>query len=61
MTSVVSRRTFANSSSVAVVVFVDRQQDYRTKPLPIAISRIDRVLDNRRKVLDHSPRTGLPI
>ena len=61
MTSVVSRGRSANSYSVAVVVFVDRQQDYPTKPWPIAIFRIDRVLDNRRKVLDHSYLSELPI
>ena len=61
MTSVVSLRTFANSSSVPIVVFVDMQQEYLAKPRLLAISRIDRALDNCRMVLDHSRRIGLPI
>ncbi len=32
MTSVVSLRTFANSSSVPIVAFVDMQQEYPAKP-----------------------------
>ena len=61
MTSVVSLRTFANSSSVPIVVFVDMQQEYLAKPRLLAISEIDRALDNCRKVLDHSRRVGLPV
>ena len=61
MTSVVSLRTFANSSSVPIVVFVDMQQEYLGKPRLLAISQIDRALDNCRMVLDHSRRIGLPI
>jgi nicotinamidase-related amidase len=61
VTSVVSLRTFANSSSVPIVVFVDMQQEYMAKPRLLAISEIDRALDNCRKVLDHSRRIGLPV
>ena len=61
MTSVVSLRTFANSSSVPIVVFVDMQQEYLAKPRLLAISEIDRALDNCRMVLDHSRRIGLPV
>ena len=61
MSSVVSLRTFANSSSVPIVVFVDMQQEYLAKPRLLAISEIDRALDNCRKVLDHSRQIGLPV
>lgn len=61
MTSVVSLRTFANSSSVPIVVFVDMQQEYLARPRLLAISGIDRALDNCRRVLDHSRRVGLPV
>ena len=61
MPSVVSLRTFANSSSVPIVVFVDMQQEYLAKPRLLAISEIDRALDNCRKVLDHSRQIGLPV
>src|SRR5947207_11082382 len=61
VTSVVSLRTFANSSSVPIVVFVDMQQEYLAKPRLLAISEIDRALDNCRKVLDHSRKIGLPV
>ena len=61
MTSVVSLRTFANSSSVPIVVFVDMQQEYLAKPRLLAISEIDRALDNCRRVLDHSRQIGLPV
>jgi nicotinamidase-related amidase len=61
VTSVVSLRTFANSSSVPIVVFVDMQQEYLAKPRLLAISEIDRALDNCRRVLDHSRQIGLPV
>ena len=61
MISVVSLRTFANSSNVPIVVFVDMQQEYLAKPRLLAISEIDRALDNCRKVLDHSRKIGLPV
>jgi nicotinamidase-related amidase len=61
VTSVVSLRTFANSSNVPIVVFVDMQQEYLAKPRLLAISEIDRALDNCRKVLDHSRKVGLPV
>jgi hypothetical protein len=61
VTSVVSLRAFANSSSVPIVVFVDMQQEYLAKPRLLAISEIERVLDNCRKVLDHSRNIGLPV
>lgn len=61
MSSVVSLRTFANSSSVPIVVFVDMQQEYLAKPRLLAIAEIDRALDNCRRVLDHSRRVGLPV
>lgn len=37
------------------------QQEYLAKPRLLAISEIDRALDNCRKVLDHSRRVGLPV
>ena len=61
MTSVVSLRTFANSSSVPIVVFVDMQQEYLAQPRLLAISEIDRALDNCRRVLEHSRQVGLPV
>jgi nicotinamidase-related amidase len=61
VTSVVSLRTFANSSSVPIVVFVDMQQEYLAKPRLLAISQIDRALDNCRRVLDHARSIGLPV
>jgi len=59
VTSVVSLRTFANSSSVPIVVFVDMQQEYLAQPS--LISAIDGALDNCRRVLDHSRQIGLPV
>ena len=61
MTSIVSLRTFANSSNVPIVVLVDMQQEYLAKPRLLAISEIDRALDNCRKVLDHARDIGLPV
>ena len=61
MTSIVSLRTFANSSNVPIVVLVDMQQEYLAKPRLFAISKIDRALDNCRKVLDHARDIGLPV
>jgi len=61
VTSVVSLRTFANSSSVPIVVFVDMQQEYLAQPRLLAISEIDGALDNCRRVLDHSRQVGLPV
>jgi nicotinamidase-related amidase len=37
------------------------QQEYLAKPRLLAISEIDRALDNCRMVLDHSRRIGLPV
>jgi hypothetical protein len=59
--SVVSLRTFANSSNVPIVVFVDMQQECVAALRLLAISGIDRALDNCRKVLDHAGRIGLPV
>ncbi len=61
MNSVVSLRTLANSASIPIVVFVDMQQEYLAKPRLLAISEIDRALDNCRRVLDHSRSIGLPV
>jgi nicotinamidase-related amidase len=61
VSSVVSLRTFANSSSVPTVVFVDLQQEYVAAPRLLAISGIERALDNCRKVLEHARRIGLPV
>jgi nicotinamidase-related amidase len=61
VTSVVSLRTFANSSNVPIVVLVDMQQEYLAEPRLLAIPEIDRALDNCRTVLEHSRRIGLPI
>jgi nicotinamidase-related amidase len=46
---------------VPLVVFVDMQQEYLAQPRLLAISEIDRALDNCRQVLDHSRRIGLPV
>jgi nicotinamidase-related amidase len=61
VTSVVSLRAFANSASVPLVVLVDLQQEYLAKPRLLAISGIERALENCRKVLDHSRRIGMPV
>jgi nicotinamidase-related amidase len=61
VTSIVSLRTFANSSNVPIVVLVDMQQEYLAKPRLFAISKIDRALDNCRRVLDHARDIGLPV
>ncbi len=61
MSSIVSLRTFANSSNVPIVVLVDMQQEYLAKPRLLAISKIDRALDNCRRVLDHARDIGLPV
>jgi nicotinamidase-related amidase len=61
VSSVVSLRTCANSSSVPIVVFVDLQQEYVAAPRLLAIAEIDRALDNCRKVLEHARRIGLPV
>ena len=60
MASVVSLRTFANSSSVPIVVFVDMQQEYLAEPRLLAIS-VDRALNNCRMVRDHARSIGLPV
>ena len=61
MNSVVSLRNFANASSVPIVVFVDMQQEYVAAPRMLAISGIERSLDNCRKVFaaDSSSRSML--
>jgi nicotinamidase-related amidase len=59
--SVVNLRTFANSSSVPIVVFVDMQQEYLAKPRLLAIPEIDCALNNCRKVLDCAREVGLPV
>jgi nicotinamidase-related amidase len=61
VSSVVSLRTFANASNVPIVVFVDMQQEYVAAPRLLAISGIERALDNCRRVLDHARRIGLPV
>jgi nicotinamidase-related amidase len=61
VSSVVSLRTFANSSSVPTVVFVDLQQEYVAAPRLLAIPGIECALDNCRKVLEHARRIGLPV
>ena len=61
VTSVVSLRTFANSSNVPIVVFVDMQQEYLARPSLLAIPEIERALNNCRRVLDHARRIGLPV
>src|SRR5260370_42432729 len=37
------------------------QQKYLAKPRLLAISKIDRALDNCRRVLDHARKIGLPV
>jgi nicotinamidase-related amidase len=59
--TIVSLRTFANSSNVPIVVLVDMQQEYLAKPRLLAISEIDRALHNCRRVLDHARDIGLPV
>ena len=61
MTSIVSLRTFANSSNVPIVVLVGMQQEYLAKARLLAIAKIDRALDNCRRVLDHARDIGLPV
>ena len=66
MPSVVNRGISANGSSVPVIVFANRQQEDLAKPRSLAISKsaisdTDCALDNCRRVLDHSRRTGLPV
>ena len=61
MTSVVSLRTFADSSSGPIAPFLDMRQEYLAKPRLPPISEIDRAVDNCRKVLDHSRRIGLLV
>ena len=54
-------RTFADSSSFRIVIFADTHREYLAKPWRLAISGIDRALDNCRKVLDHWRRIGRPL
>lgn len=61
MTSIVSLRTFVNSSDVPTVVFVDMQQEYIATPRLLAIPGIEPALVNCRRVLDHARKMGLPI
>jgi nicotinamidase-related amidase len=61
MTSVVSLRAFANSTSIPLVVLVDLQQEYLAKPRLLALSEADAALANCRRVLDHARRIGLPV
>jgi nicotinamidase-related amidase len=61
VTSLISLRTFVNSSSVPTVVFVDMQQEYMATPRLLAIPDIEPALANCRRVLDHSRSVGLPI
>ena len=59
MTSVVSLHAFANSPNPPLVVRVDKQQEHLAKPRLLAIFEIGAALNNCRKVLDYSRRTGL--
>src|SRR5260370_41234264 len=59
--SIVRLRTVANSSNVPIVVLADMQQEYPAKPRPLSISKINRALDNCRRVLDHARDIGLPV
>jgi nicotinamidase-related amidase len=61
VTSVVSLRTFVNSSDIPTVVFVDLQQEYIATPRLLAIAGIEPALANCRRVLDHARKMGLPI
>jgi nicotinamidase-related amidase len=61
VTSVVSLRTFTNSSVVPIVVLIDMQQEYLAEPRLLAIAGIDQALDNCRRVLDHARKVGLPV
>ena len=66
MSLVVNPGISAIASSVPVMVFADRQQEDLAKPRSLALSKpaifdTDCTLDNCRKVLDHSRRTGLPV
>jgi hypothetical protein len=51
VTSVVGLRTFANSSNVPIVVFVDTQQEYVAAPRLPAISRNESALDESSSTL----------
>jgi hypothetical protein len=53
----VSLPTFANSSGDSIVVFVDQQQEYLANSGLLAVSEVDSVLDNCRKVVVN--RAGL--
>jgi len=61
VSSVVSLRTFVNSTATPTVVFVDMQQEYTATPRLLAIPDIEAALDNCRRVLTHARETGLPI
>jgi nicotinamidase-related amidase len=61
MTSVVSLRSFVNSSGVPIVVFVDLQQEYLAAPRLLAIPDIDAALENCRRLLGHCRYAGLPV
>jgi hypothetical protein len=50
VTSVVSLRTFVNSSNGPTGVFVDMQQEYVAAPRVPAISRIDSALDESSRL-----------
>jgi hypothetical protein len=53
----VSLPTFANSSGDSIVVFVNQQQEYLANSGLLAVSEVDSVLDNCRKVVVN--RAGL--
>jgi hypothetical protein len=59
--SILSFRTFANSAGVPVVVFVDMQQEYLTKPRSLAVSKRDHAPDKCRRVLDHARKIASPL
>jgi nicotinamidase-related amidase len=61
VSSVVSLRTFIDSSDIPTVVFVDLQQEYIATPRLLAIPSIEPALANCRRVLDHARKMGLPI
>ena len=52
MSTVIDLRTFTNSITVPVIVFVDLQQEYVAAPRALALAEISEQLANCREILD---------
>lgn len=61
MSTVIDLRTFTNSITVPVIVFVDLQQEYVAAPRALALTEISEQLANCREILTHARSVGLPI